>query len=81
MGKSCNKCLSCGNSMRSWHTSDFESPTHKEENIMTGLIEDVHETKYVAMCITDGCIEQGKVYRALEYVPDIKIELKLPGEL
>ena len=29
------------------------------------------------MCITEGCQEQGKLYRVLEYVPEIVMNFKV----
>jgi len=58
-------CLSCGKEMRKW----IEGQEWNEE---TGLLNK-ESGNCVSMCITDGCIEQGIVHRAIQNHNDIKI--------
>lgn len=65
-------CPVCKERARIWRTTDFESDTYFDEN----GIEQYH-TKWVAMCITPGCIEQGQVYRVLNCSLNIEANIKI----
>ena len=67
-----HRCLSCGGKMRGWHTEDFESPLYTDKWGITR-----HYTKFVTMCITNGCMENGKVYRSMEFPLRIECSINI----
>lgn len=60
-------CLSCKKEMRKWITHEYDKKWNPI--LKSGICH--------SMCITDGCIEQGIVNRAIQNINNFKLEIRM----